>query len=149
MMTGESVAFMVVRASEYEGDNIVYPPELSVGCYADWVLLWGGAPVLGDYDTGVYVEYRVGDGEIQSAFWEDAMDNQGMVSGQPEMLDTLDILATRNLHIALRSAPPDALLTIRAWDYDNQVIGTAVFPTGFYADYEAFFTSEFCFGVSS
>ncbi len=147
MMTGESTAFLNIYAINWEGDGVLGTPVLSIGCNPDWWLWWGGAFVLGDYEYGIYVEYRVGGGEIQSALWEHSNDNRNMFSGRWDPLETLDFGATRDLHGAFRDAPPDAQLTIRAWGYDNELIGTAVFPTGFHAEYDSFFTNEFCFPI--
>ena len=118
-MTGETFPYAFITASDYEREHdLDAPPELYIGCAAVWGIWWGGDYVAASYDSGIPAEYRIGDSEITATEWEESTDNETMLLGLDAASDLLD---------RMFQASPSAELVVRAWNYDDSVIGTAVF----------------------
>ena len=127
LLTGSVAPYIVVWATDYEhGDGIYGVPSLGVFCNGDWLLHWGGAPALGDLDGIIEADYRVGDGDVGWSLWFESSDY--LIMTLYEFTD-----AATDLDLQARAASADATLAIRAWDWEGDLIGTAVFPLEDYA----------------
>ena len=123
LMTGEAIPYIVAWASEYDhgSDGFYGVPSLAVFCSGDWSLHWGGALAFGDIDGFIEADYRVGDGDVEWSLWFESSDY--LVMTLWEFTD-----AATDMDVQARMAPDDATMAIRAWDWQNDLIGTAVFP---------------------
>lgn len=128
LMTGEPFPFIVAWAAEYEHgtDGFYSIPTLTVHCTGDFALHWGGALAFGDLDGYVEADFRVAGGEVRRSRWFVLSDYLTMALW--EFTD-----AATDLDVQARLALDDATMAIRAWDWQNDLIGTAVFPTKDYA----------------
>lgn len=128
LMTGDAAPFAFVWASEHEhGRGSFYEvPYLGVFCNGDWYLHWGGALVFGDLDGFIEADWRVGQWDMYSSLWVESDYSAMTLFEITDAAQSMDVLA--------RIAPPGATLAIRAWDFQDELIGTAVFPLTDYAE---------------
>ena len=124
LMTGSAFPFIMAWAIEYEhgDDGFYYAPSIMMSCVGDWNLRWGGALAFGDIDGWIWADYRIGDSDVKISLWVDSPSDYQMMT----LWEGTE--AARDMERQARAASPDDTLAIRAWDYQDDRIGTAVFP---------------------
>ncbi len=119
LLTGETFPIAFITASDYERDFDLYdPPVLGISCDGTWGLWWGGGYVAAPYGGGIPAAYRVGDGQVFALEWNEYSDNESM---------SLSGADAEQLGESVLQASPTEEIIIRAWNYDDSEIGTAVF----------------------
>lgn len=119
LLTDEIVPYAFITASDYEREfNLYNPPELGITCDEVWGLWWGGDYVASSSGGPIPAVYRVGNGQIMAVEWNESTENEHMTLSGAD--------AEQLMETALQVSPTEEI-TIRAWNYDDSVIGTAVF----------------------
>ena len=116
MLTGETYPFAYVTASDWEMEYDFYDaPEMYLSCDGVWTVWWGGNNMYAR--EGVEVVYRIDEKGPQTNIWIE--DDELMWLDGDEAGSFLD---------AIVAALPADTIIIRAWEYDDEVVGTAMFP---------------------
>ena len=103
------------------------PAQVGVECWTDSVgnperldiYVWfGGQFLAGGFDRNdtIYVNYRFGTGGIEEGYWWESVDNVAAYVPEGEVGSFLQLLRALNQEFV-----------IRAWNFDDTVIGTVVF----------------------